>query len=101
MKKVPGICDRCGLRFSLKSLREEYILGKGTGNLVCYKCFDPSHPQLDTRFVRTDDKQSVPNSRSDKAELEASRRLFAWEPVGCEATGAADMAIGRVTVSTE
>lgn len=97
-KHVPGICDRCGLRFRLKTLKEEYVLGKGTGNRVCPRCYDKSHPQLDTRYVKTNDKQSVKDSRSDKAELEDSRRLFSWNPVGHETTGVVDVSVGRVTV---
>lgn len=81
MKAVPGICDRCGLRFRLKSLKEEYILGKGTGNRVCPRCYDKSHPQLDTRNVKTNDKQSVKDSRSDKAELAASRLMYGWNSI--------------------
>lgn len=81
MKAIPGICDRCGLRFRLKSLKEEYILGKGTGNRVCPRCYDKSHPQLDTRNVKTNDKQSVKDSRSDKAELAASRLMYGFNSI--------------------
>lgn len=98
--RIPGICDRCGLRYRLKTLKEEYILGKKTGLMVCKRCWDQSHPQLDTRGLRTDDRQSVKNSRSDSAELVDSRRLFAWNPVGGEASGAIDTETGRVTVAT-
>lgn len=98
MKKVPGICDRCGQRYVLRDLREEFILGKATGIYSCPSCYEESHPQLDTRHVRTDDKQSVRNSRSDQAELAESRRLYSWNPVGCEATGVAEVKVGRVTV---
>lgn len=98
--RVPGLCDRCGLRFRLKTLKEEYLLGKPTGLLVCPRCYDKSHPQLDTRGVRTDDKQSVKRPRSDKAENEESRRLFGWKPVGHPTTNVADGFVGRVTVRT-
>lgn len=98
--RIPGICDRCGMRFRLKTLKEEDILGKKTGFLVCPRCYDKSHPQLDTRGIKTDDKQNVKMSRSDKAELEASRRLFSWNPVGHETTGVVDVLAGRVTVTT-
>jgi hypothetical protein len=100
VKPVPGICDRCGLRFHLKQLNEEYVLGRPTGVFVCRDCYDPEHPQLDTRGLRTDDKQSVDNPRSDIGEREASRRLYAWNPVGCAATGQATLRAGRVTVRT-
>ena len=100
MKPIPGICDRCGQRFHLKDLKWEQLLGRRTGLRVCRSCLDPSHPQLDTRNVRTDDKQSVKNSRSDVPELEESRSMFAWKPVGTPLTSTAFTAIGRVTVST-
>jgi len=98
--RVPGICDRCGLRYKLRTLREEYILGKPTGLFVCQRCWDESHPQLDTRNVKTDDKQFVRNSRPDSAELTDSRRLFGWNPVGGEASGAVDISTGQVSVTT-
>lgn len=98
MRPVPGICDRCGLRFKLNDLSEEYVLGRGTGLLVCKKCLDESHPQLDTRHVKTDDRQSVKNSRSDWAELQASRSLFSWNPVGHQTTSTMTIEVGRVTV---
>lgn len=97
--RVPGLCDRCGLRFRLKTLKEEDILGRKTGNLVCPRCYDASHPQLDTRGVKTDDKQSVKNPRSDRAENENSRRLFGWNPVGHETTNVADGKVGTVRVT--
>ena len=100
MKPVPGICDRCGQRFALSRLRWEYVLGKNTGVRACPKCIDISHPQLDTRNLKTNDKQSVPNSRSDIPELEESRRMFAWNPVGTPLTSTATVSIGRVMVTT-
>jgi hypothetical protein len=98
IKPVPGICDRCGQRFRLQQLKPEHVLGLNTGLLVCQKCIDPSHPQLDTRGIRTDDRQSVPDSRSDSAELAASRALFGFNPVGAELTSTAIVSIGRVRV---
>lgn len=97
---VPGLCDICGQRWRLKDLKMVYEIDSPKNILACPECWDPSHPQLDTRHVRTDDKQSVKNPRSDKAELEASRRLYAWNPVGCEATGYLELKSGRVTIRT-
>jgi hypothetical protein len=98
MKPVPGLCDRCGQRYHLYQLKSEYVMGRNTGMRVCPKCFDPSHPQLDTRGIRTDDKQSVPDSRSDSQELAAERAMFAWNPVGTPLTSTAFTETGRVTV---
>jgi predicted dithiol-disulfide oxidoreductase (DUF899 family) len=98
MKPVPGICDRCGLRFKLSSLRDEYLLGRPTGMKVCSSCYDESHPQLDTRGVKTSDKQYVKDSRSDKAELAESRRMMGWNPVGMVTTSTSFVHVSRVTV---
>lgn len=100
MKPVPGLCDRCGLRYKLTDLKEEYLLGRKTGVFTCPQCYDESHPQLDTRFVRTDDKQQVKEPQSDMIELSASRRLYAWNPVGCALTSTSTVAVGRVQVTT-
>lgn len=100
MRPVPGICDRCSLRYPLSTLKEEYLLGRPTGIVVCKSCYDESHPQLDTRGVKTDDRQSVKDPQSDFAERDASRRLYSWNPVGCQATSTCTVSVGRVTVST-
>lgn len=99
MKPVPGICDRCAQRYPLKKLKFEFLLGRSTGLRVCPKCLDPSHPQLDTRNLRTNDKQSVKDSRSDRGELAASRRMSAWNPVGTPLTSTLTLEMGRVTVT--
>ena len=101
IKPVPGLCDRCGLRYPLKKLKFEFLLGRSTGLRVCPTCLDPSHPQLDTRGIKTNDKQSVENSRSDAAENLISRQMFAWNPVGTPLTSTAQTGLGRVTVSIE
>jgi hypothetical protein len=101
MKPTPGLCDRCGLRFHLKDLREEYLIGRKTGKRVCRWCYDESHPQLDTRNVRTDDKQSVGDARSDALELAESRRLWGFYPcVGHQTTSTLEVQLGRVRVTT-
>lgn len=102
MRPIPGLCDRCGQRYHLKDLKEEFLLGRPTGVVVCKQCHDESHPQLDTRNVRTSDKQTVPDAQSDAGELAESRRLHGFSPfVGGEATGFVGMKMGRVTVTTE
>jgi hypothetical protein len=98
LKPVPGLCDRCDQRFPLDKLRWEYIIGKPTRMRVCRSCWDPSHPQLDTRNLKTNDKQSVIDSRSDAKELPEERRLYGFNPVGSPLTSTAQLTIGRVTV---
>ena len=43
-KKAWGICDQCGQRFLLNSLRTQWNALK-----VCLECYDPKHPQLEPR----------------------------------------------------
>lgn len=80
MKPVPGLCDRCGLRYPLSELKVEFVLGRPTNLRTCPECYDESHPQLDTRNVRTDDLQTVKDSRSDLIEIDA-RGLWGFNPV--------------------
>lgn len=98
LKPVPGLCDRCDQRYPLHKLRWEYVIGKNTRVRACPKCWDASHPQLDTRNVRTDDKQYVKDSRSDSKELAEERKLYGFNPVGQQLTSTAVTSIGRVTV---
>lgn len=98
LKPIPGICDRCGQRYKLRDLKFEFVMGRNTGLRVCPKCLDPSHPQLDTRNVRTDDKQSVDDSRSEAPELPAERAMFAWNPVGTPSTSTIDIRVGTVSI---
>lgn len=95
--KPDGLCDRCSQRYRLSELRYEYKLGRSTGLRVCRSCYDPSHPQLDTRHVRTDDRQSVPNNRSDRKEWAATRSLYGWNPAGHSTTSTLTISIGRVS----
>lgn len=99
MKAVPGFCDRCEQRFKLSDLIEEDVLGKYTGKRVCRFCYDASHPQLDTRNVKTNDKQSVDDPRPDPS-LDESRALYGWRPVGHQSTGVVFVSVGRVRVTT-
>ena len=96
MRPVPGLCDRCGFRYDLSELRVEYVLGKPTNIKTCPECYDESHPQLDTRHIRTDDSQTVRGSRSDSSETTESRSYFGFNPVrGFGVT----ISNGRVTVT--
>lgn len=99
-KPPPGICDRCGLRYHHKDLQWDTYKGRRTGLLVCKKCDDPTHPQEYTENVRTDDKQSVKDARSDRAELPYVRSLWSWNPAGAnEATGTITTSLGKVVVN--
>lgn len=59
-KKTLGMCDRCGHRYLLNSLRKEW-----NGLMVCTDgCFEPKHPQLTPK--PSFDKQAVENPRPDR-----------------------------------
>lgn len=100
LKPIPGICDRCGQRYNLADLNFEYDMGRNTGLRTCKDCNDPTQPQEDTRGLRTDDKQSVKDSRSDAPTLPEERKLWAWNPVGQPADGTLYIYDGKVTVTT-
>lgn len=67
-KRALGICDRCGQRFLLASLREESVKGIGQNNRVCDSCFDGDHPQNFQGMTPIYDPQALRFSRPDVAE---------------------------------
>lgn len=64
-KRSIAMCDRCGQRFKLKTLKEEIIKTKRYNLLVCNECWDPDHPQLQLGMYPVDDPQAVRNPRND------------------------------------
>jgi len=67
------ICDRCGFRYRRSQVKKEW-----TGFMVCAKCFDVKHPQLDLK-VRGD-KVGVKDPRPDaSSELTATSAYSSWE----------------------
>ena len=63
-----GICDRCGFRYLLSTLREESIRAVGRNNKVCQSCFDGDHPQNFLGMTPIYDPQALRNARPDVAE---------------------------------
>ena len=64
-KFAPGICDRCGFKYKLLDLKEEW-----TGLLVCDECWDAKDPlEFPTNFPT--DPESVRNPSPDD-DVEAS-----------------------------
>lgn len=43
-KYANAICDRCGMQYPFTTLRKEW-----TGYKVCIECYEPKHPQLETK----------------------------------------------------
>lgn len=64
-KRVPGICDRCGMQYLLKTLKSEFIRGSRVGNRVCESCWDADHPQNFQGKVKVYDPQSVRDPRPE------------------------------------
>lgn len=93
-KHAFGICDRCGFRTRLNSMKEEVVARRKTGVMVCQSCFDPDHPQLDLGRVRVQDPQALRNARPD---TDPGRGLYGWDPVGNPAQ-AMEGQVGTVTV---
>ena len=63
-----GICDRCGFRFPLNSLRGESVRGIKRPSLVCSSCYDPDHPQNFQGARPVYDPQALRKSRPDVKE---------------------------------
>jgi hypothetical protein len=63
-----GICDRCGQRHLLSTLRSETVAGNLRKNKVCDSCFDPDHPQNWLGKTRVYDPQALREPRPDVVE---------------------------------
>lgn len=63
-----GICDRCGMRFTLSSLRAPFVRGVKQGVLVCASCFDVDHPQNFQGQRPVHDPQALRVTRPDVPE---------------------------------
>lgn len=120
-KKAIAMCDRCGQRFKLKTLKEEVIKTKRFNLLVCEECWDPDHPQLQLGMYPVDDPQALRNPRTDTTYYQAglntignptdgSRMIqWGWNPVGGASADDAGLTpnylvltvqIGTVTIAT-
>lgn len=64
-KYALGICDRCGLRYKLSSLKYETVNRKKTGVKVCPSCWDPDHPQNFVSELRPDDPRPLRDPRPE------------------------------------
>lgn len=120
-KKSIALCDRCGQRFKLKTLKEEVIKTKRYNLLVCEECWDPDQPQLQLGMYPVDDPQAVRNPRTDTTYITSgvladggigggSRQIqWGWNPVGGSRSFDAPLTpndlvaagqIGTVTITT-
>ena len=77
-----GFCDRTGFRYKLKDLVPQIKAGRMTGLMVGKNMLDEDQPQnFLGRLGDYADPQAVRNPRPDLSQ-DASRRLFAFDPVG-------------------
>ena len=89
-KNAFGFCDRCGQRYDLHSLQEQYENLLPIGIRVCFECMDVDHPQLQLGRVPIDDPQALRNARPDNTfyapgnQGAGGSRMFqyGWNPVG-------------------
>ena len=99
-----GFCDRTGFRYPLKDLKREFVGGNPTGFLVGKDVWDKDAAQnFQGRYV-FQDAQALPYARPDQ-NLDESRRLFAFNPVGNGNGGGGGnwiitTDVGSVTVTT-
>ena len=77
-----GFCDRTGFRYKLKDLVPQIKAGRMTGLMVGKDMLDEDQPQnFLGRLGDYADPQAIRNARPDISQ-DASRRLFAFNPVG-------------------
>lgn len=93
-KNAIAMCDRCGFRFKLKTLKTLVVKTKNINMLVCPECWEPDQPQLQLGMYPVDDPQGLRNPRPDSTYLIAgsgpdgyltggSRVIqWGWAPVG-------------------
>lgn len=120
-RRAIALCDRCGQRFKLKTLKEEIIKTKRYNLLVCEECWDPDHEQLQLGMYPVDDPQALRNPRTDTTYVtsgvlsdggigQGSRKIqWGWNPVGGSSGFDAPLtpnylvaitSVGTVTVTT-
>jgi hypothetical protein len=100
-----GFCDRTGFRYKLKDLVPQVRAGRMTGLMVGRDMLDEDQPQnFLGRLGDYTDPEALRDPRPDTSE-NASRRLFAFDPVGsgnANTSGnlVARASVGSVTVTT-
>ena len=63
-----GVCDICGFRFLLNTLRTYSVRGIKQNSLVCGSCYDPDHPQNFQGAKPIYDPEALRMTRPDIAE---------------------------------
>lgn len=95
-KHAFGICDLCGLRFKLNTLKAIVNNGTNTGHKACGECWSPDHPQNFVGRVSVNDAMALRDPRPEKNLDEIRNIRWSWNPVyALEAQGQ----IGEITVT--
>ena len=102
-----GYCDLTGFRYPIKDLVPQIKNGRPTGLRVGKDVVSPDQPQLQLGRLRLDDAEALRHPRPDQ-NLDESRKLFAWNPVGGGITSLGSRTVGlnikaksgQVTVTT-
>jgi hypothetical protein len=81
-KHAIGLCDRCGQRARLLTLRKQVVKGLDTNTLVCWVCLDDDHPQLMLGTFPVNDPQALRDARPDTGAEESRTTQWGWAPVG-------------------
>lgn len=66
-----GICDRCGIRARLMSLRVETKMGRQTNLMTCETCWDNDQPQNFLPKAVSNDPQALRFARPDTGETQS------------------------------
>ena len=80
-KSAFGYCDRTARRYPIADLIPQYVNGKASGMLVGRDMLDQDQPQWRVGEIDTSENPSLRNPRPE-VNLEESRSLSAWAPVG-------------------
>ena len=100
-----GFCDRTGFRYRLRDIVPQDKAGRMTGLMVGKDMLDQDQPQnFLGRLGTYADPEALRDARPDTSQ-DASRRLFAFDPVGSGNANipgnlVANGSVGRVTVTT-
>ena len=107
-KYAYGICDRTGFRYKLSDLKNQIVDQRRSGLLVGKDVLDKDQPQYQLGRIKITDPQALRKPRP-QTDLEASRRLFGWNPIGGwnSSYGASNLnnmvlkgQIGKLTITT-
>jgi len=75
-KKSVAVCDRCGLKYPYKKLKEEIYNRRPNGLRVCSSCLDDDHPQLQLGRQKISDPQALRNPRPEDKDAPTNNTAF-------------------------